>query len=217
MASEEVQPTVSKQPKDVLAQCKLMLDKGERRQALVQLDALTLALLNDQLMRRELARAYVLKAESHLNLCEFTKAQDACNKAMVISREIRDTSIEASALRILGNMCWKRGELQTALEDLIRALELAVELKDPALEGTIRVDKATVLGHMGDIGASERDFREAMLLLEKVGDQRELARAYNNLANTIMNTKRQRICGPIRVPLARDWMRPGRVYPRRCG
>jgi len=189
MASEEVQPTLTKQPKDVLVQCKEMLDKGERRQALVQLEALTLVLTNNHLLKKELALAYVLKAETHLNLSEFTKAQDSCNKAMIISRELKDVSIEASSLRILGNMCWKRGELQTALEDLIRALQLAVEIKDPALEGTIRVDKATVLGHMGDIGASERDFREAMLLLEKAGDLRELARAYNNLANTIMNTK----------------------------
>jgi tetratricopeptide (TPR) repeat protein len=83
-------------------------------------------------------------------------------------------------------MCWKKGEFKQALEHLRKALDLTIGLKDLRLEGKVRIDMGMALGPTGELTAAERELREAILALEKVGDMGELARAYNNLGNMIM-------------------------------
>jgi tetratricopeptide (TPR) repeat protein len=176
-------------PKDVLAQARSLLDKGEGKQALELIDSFLKATPTSVINRSLIAKATVLKAESLLLLSDFSKAQDNCEKAVAISKQVKDPSIEAEALRMMGNMCWKKGDLKLALEQLGKALEMAQTLKALRLEGKVRIDMATTLGHMGELSSSEREFREAILALEKAGDTNELSRAYNNLGNVILHAR----------------------------
>jgi tetratricopeptide (TPR) repeat protein len=176
-------------PKDVLVQVRSHLDKGEGKQALELVDSYLKASSSTVSNRPLIAKATVLKAEAHLFLSDFSKAQENCEKAVSLSKQVKDPYIEAEALRMMGNMCWKKGELKLALEQLGKALETAQNIKDLRLEGRVRIDMATTLGHMGEQTSSEREFREAILALEKAGDTNELARAYNNLGNVILTDR----------------------------
>jgi tetratricopeptide (TPR) repeat protein len=176
-------------PMDVLSKVRSHLDKGEGKKALDLVDSFLKANTSSVANRPFMAKATVLKAESHLLLSDFTKAQESCEKAIALSKQAKDTLVEAEALRMIGNMCWKKGDLKLALEQLGKALETAQNLKDLRLEGKIRIDMATTLGHLGEQSSSEREFREAILALEKAGDTNELARAYNNLGNVILSER----------------------------
>jgi len=175
--------------KDVLSQARSFLDKGEGKKALALIDSFLKANAGSIANRPLTAKATVLKAESLLLLSDFSTAQENCDKALALSKLVNDPSLEAESRRILGNIGWKKGDLKFALEQLTKALDTAQNLKDLRLEGRVRIDLASTLGHMGELSSSEREYREAILALEKAGDTNELARAYNNLGNVILTTK----------------------------
>ena len=176
--------------KDSLLQVRTLLEKGEGKHALELVESYLRANTCSIGNKPAIAKATVLKAESYLLLSDFSKAQENCDKAIALSKQVNDPSIEAESRRIMGNMGWKKGDLKFALEQLTRALETAQNLKDLRLEGKVRIDLASTLGYMGELSSSEREYREAILVLEKAGDTNQLARAYNNLGNVIMASKK---------------------------
>lgn len=174
---------------DELDEVRELLDKGEWKQALERAESIIAANASSVTGKSVLARATVLKAEAQLKLADYDKLKETCEKAIALSKQVREPLLEAEALRMLGNMAWKKGEFKEALGHLDRALEIAQSNKDLRLEGRVRIDKGMTLSHTGEHTAAERELREAILALEKAGAGNELPRAYNNLGVTILAAK----------------------------
>ena len=181
--------TASKDPSALIMDAHNHMDKAEWKRATEDLkDAITAA-MKDPKFRPSLARAYAMRAQCLAHMGEFDRAIDDSNKALTISREILDASVEGETLRLQANFAWKKGEFKKALELLPKALEIAKRLKDIRLEGMVHLEMGSVYTQTDDNLLAEREYREAVLALEKAGDVRELARAYNNFADNFMTLR----------------------------
>ena len=181
--------TAAKDPSELLLDARKHMDKAEWKMAIDDLkDAITCA-LKDSKMKSLQGRAYAMRAQCNAHVGEFEKAIEDSNKALTISRDVKDASLEGETLRLQANFAWKKADFKKALELLPKALEIAKRLKDIRLEGMVHLELGSVYTIIDDNLLAEREYREAVLALEKSGDVRELARAYNNFADNFMTLR----------------------------
>lgn len=64
-------------------------------------------------------------------------------------------------------------------------MDISKRLKDQALEGLALMELANILNLKGESHKAIVELRESVLLLEKAGDKKSVARAYNNFASFI--------------------------------
>lgn len=182
--------TGSRTPKDILEEARALMDKSEWKRTIELLNEIFSDHLKDQTARPAVARAHFLRAQCLVHMGEFDRAIDECDRAITMARASMDALVEGETLRLMGNIGWKKADYKKAQEHLNRAHEIAVQLKDDRLEGMVHLELGAVYMNTKDLLVSEREFREAVLSLEKSGDMRELARAYNNFANNFMFQKK---------------------------
>jgi tetratricopeptide (TPR) repeat protein len=180
----------AKAPKDTLNEAKAHMDKAEWKKAVEVLNSVFTEQAKDPVAKQAVAMAHFLRAQCLVHMGDLEKATDDCNHALVLAKASVDILVEGEALRLLGNIGWKKADYKTALEHLNRAHEIACQLKDDRLEGMVHLELGAVYMQTKDHLVSEREFREAVLALEKAGDLRELARAYNNFANNFTFQKK---------------------------
>jgi tetratricopeptide (TPR) repeat protein len=104
----------------------------------------------------------------HIELGEFKRAIDFSEKAISISQEIGDRTIEARALGNLGIAHRNFGELEKAGEYYSRQLNITREVGDRLGEGSAQYNLALSLEAAGDPASAVAEMRRAAAILEEV-------------------------------------------------
>jgi len=182
--------TAAKDPKDFIIEARKLMDKAEWKKATDTLKEVLTNPSKDPKVQAILARAYTMRAQCLAHMGDLEKANDDSIKALAMSREFMDAAVEGEALRLQANFAWKKADYKTAMELLPKALEIAKRIKDIRLEGMVHLEMGTVHTFTDDNLLAEREYREAVLALEKAGDMRELSRAYNNFADNFMTLRK---------------------------
>jgi tetratricopeptide (TPR) repeat protein len=183
-------PSPPKQPKDILDEAHGLMDKGDWKKAVESLQVIFSGFTGDMAAQPYLAKAYFFRAQCLVHMADIGRAQDDCNNALALAREIMDASVEGETLRLLGNISWKVADYKKAYEFLNKAHEIAKRTNDLRLDGMVHLELGTTHSNTSELDVADREYREAILALEKVGDMRELARAYNNFANNFVYLKK---------------------------
>lgn len=173
-------------PTAILNEISGLIDKGDWKLALTKLDAFQQATPRTIETRPIIAMVHLLRARTFLHLGEITKAWAESDRAISLAKEAAKPAIEAEAQCVIANIYWKKGELDKALSVLVKALDSARRSKDERVLGIVSLETAAVHSKKNDFDSAEREYRDAILALEKVGDQRQLARAYNNFAHVFV-------------------------------
>jgi tetratricopeptide (TPR) repeat protein len=168
--------------KETLSEAKGFLDKGDLKAASELLDPMVLTKADDTASKQLLARALILKAQVQV-MTDLPSAKGCAERALALSKETMDRALEAEALCVLGNVTWKLGDFPKSLDHLAKARDIAKSIKDKRIEGIACIEKGTILQYQGDPDGAEREFREAVLLLDGAGDLTQISRAYNNFAD----------------------------------
>jgi tetratricopeptide (TPR) repeat protein len=166
------------------------MDCADWKKAAESIDALLKDHAKDPAAKQAIAKAYFLRAQCLVHVPDFIKATEDCNRALALAKETMDLSVEGETLRLMANIAWKKADYKSALEYLHTALDIALKLKDLRLEGVVHLEQGTTYSNMGELNTADREYREAVLCLEKAGDMHELARAYNNFANNFVFSKK---------------------------
>ena len=182
--------TAAKDPKDIIIEARKLMDKAQWKKATEALKDVLSNPSKDTKDKPSLARAYAMRAQCQAHMGELEKANDDSIKALTLAREVLDAAVEGEALRLQANFAWKKADYKKAMELLPKALEIAKRIKDIRLEGMVHLEMGTVHTFTDDNLFAEREYREAVLALEKAGDMRELARAYNNFADNFMTLRK---------------------------
>jgi tetratricopeptide (TPR) repeat protein len=173
----------SSDPTAILRDIRDLIDKGEWKQGLAKLDAFNQVTPRTIENRPINAMAHLLKARALLSLGEIAKAWAEGDRAIALAKEALQPAIEAEAICVLANIHWKKGKFDQALSVLEKANEAAARSKDERVMGIVNLEKASVHMKTKDYDVAEREYRQAIVALEKVGELRQLARAYNNFAH----------------------------------
>jgi tetratricopeptide (TPR) repeat protein len=183
-------PAPTRTSKDILDEAKSLMDLGEWKKAVDSLQPFLTKNTGDMAAKPAIAKGYFLRAQALVHMAELSKAFEDCCQAQILAKEVMDQSTEGEALRLMGNISWKRADYKKAHEYLLKAHELAKNTKNLRLEGMVHLELGTTYSNTSDLDTADREYREAILALERVGDARELGRAYNNFANNFVYLKK---------------------------
>jgi tetratricopeptide (TPR) repeat protein len=128
------------------------------------------------------AEGHLLLAEAMTALAEFDHAFEHVGKAQRIAEHLKSDKLMAKALYHYGHIRIRTSELEQARKDLTKGLEISRRAEDKATEGLTVIDLALLEYFKGDLDKAEAGLREAVLILDKIGDRKGVARVYNNLA-----------------------------------
>jgi tetratricopeptide (TPR) repeat protein len=131
-------------------------------------------------------RALLLHGFCNSELSELGLAEDDFRTAIKLADETIDPKLQGEARVRLANILWKVGKKEEALKNLDGATVYIDRTKDARLDGLMHLEKGTILMLTEDPKVIDKEYREAILALERAGDLRELARAYNNFATNYL-------------------------------
>jgi tetratricopeptide (TPR) repeat protein len=134
-------------------------------------------------------KVLLVRAFALTELSDLDGAEKDSLMALAHSRELKDTNLEGEALRQLANVTWKKGDIKKAQRFLDDAQAIAKKFDYERLKGLVHLERGTIFCQTTRLDLAEREYRDAILSLEKAGDLQELARAYNNLGCTVYFTK----------------------------
>jgi tetratricopeptide (TPR) repeat protein len=160
-----------------------MIDKGDWKQALVEIDELQQSTPKTLETRSILASCHLLRARALQHLGDLTKAWAESDRAIKIAKDAKEPAIEAEAMCVVANIHWKKGKLDESLAVLEKAAAAALAAKDDRTKGIVSLEMASVHMKKEEYSDAEREFRDAILSLERSGEKRHLVRAYNNFAH----------------------------------
>jgi tetratricopeptide (TPR) repeat protein len=180
----------AKTSKELLDDAKALMEKGDWKNAIELLQAIITQFSKDYPSRFNVAWAFFHRAQCQVHMADLGAAQKDCQSAVAQARDLQDLSIEGQALRLLGNISWKISDYKKAFEYLKQAHEIAKKTNDLRLEGMVHLELGTTYSNTSELDTADHEYRDAILALEKVGDMRELARAYNNFANNFVYAKK---------------------------
>jgi len=175
--------------KEMISESKQSMDKGNLKAASEILNQMVQIKSSDSASKQLLAKAFIMRAQI-LAMTDLPNAKGNIEQALTISRELVDKPLEAEALCVLGNITWKLGDFEKALDHLAMASAIARTVNDKSIEGMAHIEKGTVLSYQGDPAGAEREFREALLLLDGTEDLTPISRAYNNFADLFMAVRK---------------------------
>ncbi|GEM_PF-728936 len=130
--------------------------------------------------------AYSMIGKCHLENSRWDEAKEAYEKLL----DSPDRRMKLDAYRGLGKIYWRIGQHEKAAEYARRAIELASDIDDMVLVGSMKVDLANIYYDKGNYEMAEKLYLEAIDILEKEGAITELARTYNNLGEIYRYTDR---------------------------
>lgn len=130
-----------------------------------------------------LALGSVERERSNLN-----EASDWYQKAMELAREELDNHAMAKAARGLGYISWRWGDYERALAMLGEAEKMAKDASNP-IYGTVMVDTGNVHSALGNLEKAREYYNRGVEALQDSGNLWDLARAYNNLGDSYLQTE----------------------------
>ncbi len=124
---------------------------------------------------------YLMKEKGDIDkgVENYNQALDKANK-----NHFYDALTEA--LQGLGYIHWRRGDFASAQIVLEKALGMAKEHELEGLKASILIDTGSNYASMGDIDECLESYHEAIKILEKLEDKRELSRVENNLGDVYL-------------------------------
>jgi len=173
-------------PEATLRHLRDHVDKGDWKTALTEIDSLQQSTPKTLETRAIMASCHLLRARALMHLGDFTKAWAESDRAQVLAKEALRPAIEAEAMCVVANIHWKKGKLHEAHALLEKAFVVASASNDDRVIGIVNLEMASVHMKTQEYGEAEREYREAILALERAGDHRQLARAYNNFAHVFL-------------------------------
>lgn len=82
----------------------------------------------------------------------------------------------------MGKMSYRLGDYARAEDFLVRSIESPVE--EPEMTGAAHIELGNVNGEKGDTDSAIAQYLKAIKILEPINAEKELTRAYNNIADT---------------------------------
>ena len=135
----------------------------------------------------EIINAYIALGNVERERSNLNEASDWYQKAMDLAREELDNRAIAKAARGLGYIGWRWGNYESALSMLAEAEKISKELKDP-IYGIVMVDTGNVHSALGDLKTARGYYLKGVEALQKSGNLWDMARAYNNLGDSYLQT-----------------------------
>ncbi|MFY9224068.1 MAG: sigma 54-interacting transcriptional regulator [Blastocatellia bacterium] len=127
-----------------------------------------------------LGRTYIVEIE------EYKIARDHLLEAIDYQRRAGDTHALAQTYLRLGLIDYQEGQLTTAKENFLGAINLAESSTDHILQGALQINLAAVYFDQCEIEAATKSYELAIEHLEKVGHKRLLGVAYSNLGKNLI-------------------------------
>jgi predicted ATPase len=125
-----------------------------------------------------------------LALGEPARARDLAGKSLRMAQALGEPALEAFAYGVLGTAQVQTGDVASAAVTLEGSLQLHRQLGNPGRLARALGNLAGVQELLGDNGRAETLTREAIGIVEGVGDLHEAAVQRQNLANLLANTDR---------------------------
>lgn len=119
-----------------------------------------------------------------MQMSRHDEAERAGRTAVELLEPLGNRAELSHALHTLGWFLWRRGRSSEAEPMLRRAVDIAVRLDEPLLRAEATQTLAMCLAGLGRSAESNSMMEEAFLLAKEAGDNANLMRAYNNIANT---------------------------------
>jgi predicted ATPase/class 3 adenylate cyclase len=120
-----------------------------------------------------------------LHQVDLRLALEAISAALALAREAGDRALEADALSRYCRCLADNGRNQEAVEAGGHAVDLARQIGDPVLLGTVLFGHATAL-HQGGDAAADSFYLEALAVVEQSGDQVTAWKLHNNYATSLL-------------------------------
>jgi tetratricopeptide (TPR) repeat protein len=137
--------------------------------------------------KRQLSVALNERSSAYIQLGMFDKALEDATRASRLASEVRDLDGEAEALRKLGYIHWRKGDLRKAKGLYDMSLDRANRKGNNMLVGRTLIEMGNLTCTVKDYGTSEENFKRAIQILAMEEDISELARATNNLGSCYMD------------------------------
>lgn len=129
-----------------------------------------------------LARTLMRRSSAYRITGEYRPAMADAARALEIARPLPELrSIEAEALRAQGSICYNQGNLKEALGWQSRSLEIFRALGDAQNESVLLMETGLVNQALGDYGAAERSYQQALDHWRATGNSLWQANVLNNL------------------------------------
>jgi|GEM_PF-2797583 len=138
--------------------------------------------------RGGLIESYNLLGDIERERSDLNEAGKWYQKAMELAKEEGDRREIARAARGLGYIDWRQGNYESALKMLAKAENISKEVKDP-IYGIVLVDTGNVHSALGDLELARDYYTRAVEELQKSENLWDLARAYNNLGDSYLQSK----------------------------
>lgn len=125
--------------------------------------------------RDDLALTYYNLAVAHKNLGQPSEAETAIEQAILISRDLKDTALEAASLAQRGAIRDDTGEWGLAAADYQQARQLSTLLEDQQSLAIIKTHEAILKKQQGAYEQAESLLLSALEVIEKGDDPHQLA------------------------------------------
>ena len=121
----------------------------------------------------ELARAHL--ANTHLELSEFSLAQELAERVRESARLTEDATLELEALGVLSTVAFQRGDPDRSGQLAELALEISRRIEHREFEATSLARLGDVARELDDFETAEQRLREALQLRRALGDLQGVA------------------------------------------
>jgi len=176
----------AKDLQNLIDQANGLLVRSDWKGAIEVLDALKDAAPDDMALTKLFVEAILLRGYCYSELSQLAKAIDDYEKGLKLASSLKDPLLQGEAHARLTNAHWRKGDREDAVVHLEKAQKFVDATKDLWLGGLVHLERATLMMLVQDPEVIEKEYREAILALEKAGDTYELCRAYNNLGTNFL-------------------------------
>jgi tetratricopeptide (TPR) repeat protein len=170
----------------LLDEANALLEKADWKKAVAVLDVLTDERSEDPRTTKLYAKAILLRGYCASELSLLARAIKDYEKALSLAGSLKDPLLQGELNARLVNAHWRKGDRDEAIAYLDKAQRFVDATKDLWLGGLVHLERATLHMLVLKPEVVEKEYRDAILALEKAGDMRELARAYNNLGTNFL-------------------------------
>jgi class 3 adenylate cyclase/tetratricopeptide (TPR) repeat protein len=137
--------------------------------------------------REELARYYLLGASLYKHQGAYEKSLDWARLGLSVAEEVGDTSDQALAHLLMGNLWKDRGELGQGIAALEQARTLLDQMKDANRLGDVLKNLGDAYHDNGRWRDAVKCYHQSLQISENIGDVAGMAHTSNNLATVMVH------------------------------
>jgi TonB family protein len=137
------------------------------------------------------AQSLLEEARKHTAKREYQLAIASLERALELSRSIKDRDREVQALTQIGDVYYNTGQPEKALEVLKQALPISQEVGNRHLETTVLINIGDIYRRTGEPQKALDFYNLALPLAQDLGDRRREVMTLNDIGWTYANTGQQ--------------------------